>query len=185
MAKSPKTPPTWASLYGEPRGTRRDALLAAGTWSTRLQQHNGGQDVVVLPLARGLAALDAIQVPIGDGYALFADYLHGKLLTLLSPGWAHLWADVPDARVVPIGGWVVVPTPGSIGSYAASWLSLPPPHPCPSWEDQVEGEDGADETLAGPHPGSPHPSMSAGALDPQQLFEAFTDSSAQSSAAAH
>ncbi|MCC9707341.1 hypothetical protein E4N62_19880 [Streptomyces sp. MNU76] len=163
--KAPKTPPTWMSQYGEPQGKHRDDLLAASSWSSRLLQHDGGQDVVVLPLALGLAALDAVQVPIADGHSLIADYLHGKLLAVVASGWAQLWEFVPDVRVVPYGGWVVVPAPGRAGSYAAAWLSLPPPQ-------LTQGDDeGEDETTAGLRPDSLRALVSAGALDPRQLYE--------------
>lgn len=104
MAKSRKTPPTWTSQYSEPQGKRRDELLAASTWATRLLQHDGGLDVIVLPLTPGLAALDAAEVPIADGHSLIADYLHGKLLAVVPTGWAQLWEFEPDVRVVPRGG---------------------------------------------------------------------------------
>ncbi|MFC9685192.1 hypothetical protein [Streptomyces sp. NPDC056948] len=163
------------SQYGEPQGNRRDELLAASTWSTRLVQHDGGQDVIVLPLAPALAALDAVQVPIADGHSLIADYLHGKLLVVVASGWAQLWEFVPDVRLVPYGGWVVVPAPGGVGSYAASWVSLPPPRLTPSQEQADEGEewgeDGEDEALVGLQPDSLRALVSAGALDPRRLFE--------------
>jgi hypothetical protein len=159
--KDPKAPPTWTSQYGEPQGKRRDDLLAASTWSSRLLRHDGGQDVIVLPLAPGLAALDAAQVSIADGHSLIADYLHGKLLAVVASGWAQLWEFVPDVRVVPYGGWVVVPAPGGAGSYAAAWLSLPPPQ-------LTQGED---ETTADLRPDSLRTLVSAGALDPRRLYE--------------
>jgi hypothetical protein len=149
-------------------------LLAASTWSTRLVQHDGGQDVIVLPLAPGLVALDVVQVPIADGHSLIADYLNGKLLVVVATGWAQLWEFVPDVRVVPYGGWVVVPAPGGAGSYAASWVSLPPPR-LTSSQEQAEGgewgEEGEDETLVGLQPDSLRALVSAGALDPRRLYE--------------
>jgi hypothetical protein len=172
--RSPKAPATWASTYGEPQGKRRDELLAAGTWSSRLLQHDGGQDVVVLPLLPGLMALDAAQVPIADGHSLIADYLHGKLLAVVPSGWAQLWEFVPDVRVVPYGGWVVVPTRGSAGSYASAWLSLPPPQLAPSWEEQAGKQEHEDETRAELRPDSLRALVSAGALDPRKLYEGLT-----------
>lgn len=172
MAKSEKTPPTWFSLYGEPRGKHRDELLAADRWSSCLLRHDGGQDVVVLSLETGLAALDAAGVPIADGHAILADYLHRQLLAVVPSGWAHLWECVDDVRVVPYGSWIVVPSPGRAGSCAATWLSQPPPR-LVSWEDQVEGE-GEDETLlTGLRPDSLRAVVSAGALDPRRLYEAL------------
>jgi hypothetical protein len=164
--KTPKPPPTWVSLYGQPQ--RCDELLAAGAWATRLLRHDGGQDVIVLPLESGLAALDAAQVPIADGHSLLVDYLHGKLLAVVSPGWAQLWEFVPDVRVVPHGGWVLVPAHGSIGSFASSWASPPPPQLTSSEEDQDSAEDPERAEL---RPDSLRALISAGALDPRQLYE--------------
>lgn len=172
MAKSKKTPPTWASLYGTPTRKRCDELLAAGTWSTRLLRHDGGQDVIVLPLEPGLAALDAAAVPIADGHAILADYLHGKLLVFVPTGWAQLWEFVEDVRVVTRGGWVLVPSHGSIGSFASSWLSPPPPQLASSWEEEVAGEVEEEQELD--RPDSLRTMVSAGALDPRRLYEALT-----------
>lgn len=177
MAKSGKLPPTptWASTYGEPQGARLDELRAASTWSTRLLQHDGGQDVLVLPLELGLAALDVIQAPIADGHSLIADYLHGKLMAFVPSGWAQLWEFVREVRVVSQGGWVLVPAYGQLGSFAASWLSQPPPRLASSWEDQVAAEQGEDSECAGFPPDSLRALVTAGSLDPQQLYEALAD----------
>lgn len=172
--RKPKTPPTWTSQYGEPQGTRRDALLAASTWSSRLLHHDGGQDVIVLPLAPGLAALDELQVPIADGHSLLADYLHGKLIAVVACGWAQIWEFVPGVRVLPYGGWVLVPSPGSAGSYAAAWLSLPPP---PLAQEE-------NETPVDLRPDSLRARVSAGALDPRRLYEGLVGRPATSEAVA-
>lgn len=97
----------------------------------------------------------------------------------MGTGWAQLWEFVPDVRVVPYGGWVVVPAPGGAGSYAAAWLSLPPPQ-VTSREDQ-EGEG---EPLVGLTPDSLRALVPAGALDPRRLYEGLVGRPATCEAAA-
>jgi hypothetical protein len=142
MAKSRKTPPrpTWVAL-ATLSSERADALARASAWSTRLRRVGRNHDVVVLPLERGLAALDTQNVPVEDGFGLIADYPGGKLIALVERGWANLWTDVDGVRVLSVGSWVLVPADvtTSPGSWAATWLSRPPLPPLePNKEPDVD-----------------------------------------------
>ncbi|MFE4581196.1 hypothetical protein [Streptomyces chartreusis] len=168
MAKSRKTPPppTWAAL-AEPTGELLGALNHSSTWSTRLRRVTRQHDVLVLPLERGLAALDAQQVPVEHGYSLIADYTSGKLIALVERGWANLWKDVDGVRVLPVGSWVLVPADltTSPGSWAAAWLSRPP---LPSIN--LATEAGVDECPVERDPES-LAEVPAGRLAPQALCD--------------
>ncbi|MDG5807877.1 hypothetical protein P9869_35575 [Streptomyces ossamyceticus] len=186
MAKSRKTPPrskrpTWAAL-AKPSGERLNALLSSPTWSTRLRRLDRQHDVVVLPLERGLAALDAMGVPVADGYSLVADYGNGTLIALMERGWANLWWDVDEVRLLPGGSWVLVPADSttSPGSWAATWLSRPPLPPL-----EPDREPDVDDAPIERQPDSLD-EVPAGRLAPQTLYDglATVDSWRKSTAAA-
>ncbi|MFE2314135.1 hypothetical protein ACFXC8_13230 [Streptomyces sp. NPDC059441] len=168
MAKSRKTPPTptWAAL-AVPSGELLDALNQSSTWSSRLRRVGPQHDVLVLPLERGLAALDAQKVPVEHGLSLIADYASGKLIALVERGWANLWTDVDGVRVLPVGSWVLVPADvtTSPGSWAAAWLSRPP---LPSID--LDTESGVDECPVERDPESLE-GVPAGRLAPQTLHD--------------
>ncbi|MFJ8982689.1 hypothetical protein [Streptomyces sp. NPDC102282] len=126
MAKS-QTPvtPTWVTLH-VPDDKTLARLRGAGSGSTRFVACGAGRDAVVIsPLQRGLAALDALGVPLGAGQSVLADHSRQELIVVVEDGWAHLWEDVPGVRVLSLGSWLLVPVPGTAGSYAAHWLSSP------------------------------------------------------------
>ncbi|MFH8343101.1 hypothetical protein [Streptomyces sp. AM6-12] len=126
MAKSqnPVTP-TWGDLLN-PDDTTLGRLRSGGPGSTRLVLCGGGRDAVVIsPLQRGLAALDALELPVEDGYSVLADHSRQELIVVVDDGWAHLWEDTPGVRVLSIGSWLLMPSPGGEGAFAARWLSRP------------------------------------------------------------
>ena len=89
--------------------------------ATKLVACKGWDAIVVSPLRRGLAALDALALPRDGGYPVLADYVRQELVVQVPAGTGHR-CDVPGTRVLSTGSWLLVPTerPGSI---AATWLS--------------------------------------------------------------
>lgn len=137
MAKSPKdVAPTWAALH-VPDVYTHARLCEAGRGSTRFVACGGGRDAVVIsPLQRGLAALDALNLPVENGLSVLADHSRQELIVVVEDGWVHLWEGVPGVRVLSLGSWLLVPVPGTVGSFAAHWLSCPPDDVPPLWRDQ-------------------------------------------------
>ncbi|WP_138967893.1 hypothetical protein [Streptomyces sp. YIM 121038] len=124
MAKSQKPTPTWGALL-EPDARTYERLRRASRAATRLVRCGGGRDAVVIaPLRRGLAALDAMNLPVLDGYSVLADHLRQELIVLVASGQAN-WAGVPGVRVLSCGSWLLVPACGTDGSLASAWLSPP------------------------------------------------------------
>ncbi|OEV13751.1 hypothetical protein AN218_02125 [Streptomyces nanshensis] len=82
--------------------------------------------LVITPLARGLAALDVLNVPTDGGYPVLADHTHQQLIVLVPPGTAHAGGALPGVRVLTRGSWLLVPR-GDLGCYLAVWLSSPGP----------------------------------------------------------
>ncbi|MER6253554.1 hypothetical protein ABT224_19585 [Streptomyces sp. NPDC001584] len=126
MAKSPNSlTPSWLSLLNpDPETSHR--LHTAGPGATRLARCGAGRDAIVMaPLQRGLAALDALDLPVQDGYSVLADRSRQELVVVVEDGWAHLWADTPGVRVLSEDAWLLVPVPGGDGTLAAAWLSTP------------------------------------------------------------
>ncbi|MFF8280021.1 hypothetical protein ACF05T_28655 [Streptomyces lateritius] len=86
----------------------------------------GGRDAVVIsPLQRGLAVLDAMGLPVEDGYSVLADRVRQELVVVVEDGWSHLWEEVPGVRVLAVDAWLLVPVPGGDGAVVAAWLSRP------------------------------------------------------------
>ncbi|MFF3460436.1 hypothetical protein ACFYXH_40400 [Streptomyces sp. NPDC002730] len=159
MAKSRKpVTPTWAALL-VPDDNTLARLRAARSGATRFVQCGGGRDAVVIsPLQRGLAALDALTLPVEDGHTVLADHSRQELIVVVEDGWMHLWEEIPGVRVLSLGAWLLVPVPGSDGSFAATWLSRPTQDVPAPWRDQE-----TEPILAG---------MSAG-VDARELYDAL------------
>ncbi|MFF4647483.1 hypothetical protein [Streptomyces sp. NPDC001389] len=158
MANSRTVTPTWAALHS-PDDNTLARLRGVGPGGTRFASCGGGRDAVVIsPLRRGLAALDALGLPVEDGFSVLADHSRQELIVVVEDGWAHLWEDAPGLRVLTLGAWLLVPVPNTDGSYAAHWLSRPARDIPSLWHDG-DGEP----ALA---------SMSA-RVDPRALFEAL------------
>ncbi|MET8703653.1 hypothetical protein ABZW10_33100 [Kitasatospora sp. NPDC004723] len=83
-------------------------------------------DAVVLPLDRGLTALDSLGLAPGDGYPVIADYTRRELVVLVPVGTGRTVEGVPDVRVLTEGAWLLVPV-GDAGHCAAAWLGSPGP----------------------------------------------------------
>ncbi|MFD7338756.1 hypothetical protein ACFV98_22510 [Streptomyces violascens] len=126
MAKSPESiPPMWAAML-VPDDHILARLRSAGHGATRFVRCSGGRDAVVIsPLQRGLSALDALGLPVEDGHAVLVDRSRHELIVIVDDGWMHVWDEVPGARVLPFGAWLLVPAHGCDGSLAAHWLSRP------------------------------------------------------------
>ena len=137
-------------------------------------------DVVILPLERGLAALDAMQLPVEDGYCLIADYWSNKLIALVEGGWANLWRDVDGVRVLSGGSWLLVPADATTcpGSWAATWLSRPP-LPQLDLDKEPEVDDAPIERTPDSLDEVP-----AGGLTPQALYDGWAVVTAYTAAAA-
>ncbi|MFF0487240.1 hypothetical protein [Streptomyces sp. NPDC004435] len=159
MAKS-QTPvtPMWAALH-VPDDNTLARLRGAGIGSTWFIACGGGRDAVVIsPLQRGLAALDELGVPVEDGHSVLADHSRQELIVVVEDGWAHLWEDVPGVRVLSLGSWLLVPAPGTEGSFAAHWLSCPARDVPTLWRDQ-ENE--------------PNLGLMSARVDPRALYDAL------------
>ncbi|WP_050502314.1 hypothetical protein [Streptomyces monomycini] len=139
MAQSPKqTTPTWGALL-DPDAATYKRLRAAGRGATQLVQCGGGRDAVVIaPLQRGLAALDAMDLPVTDGYAVLADHIRQELIVLVEGGRAAAWKGVAGVRVLSRGSWLLAPARGRDGALASAWLSQPA-GPSPAWGDTGSG----------------------------------------------
>ncbi|MDH6624656.1 hypothetical protein M2271_002460 [Streptomyces sp. LBL] len=134
-------------------------LRTASPGATRFVQCGGGRDAVVIsPLQRGLAALDALDLPVEDGYSVFADPSRQELIVVVDEGWVHLWEDTPGVRVLSLSSWLLLPAPGGDSSYSAHWLSRPARDIPSLWRDQE-----TDPLLGG---------MSA-RVDPRALLDAL------------
>lgn len=159
MAKfqNPVTPPpTWGDLLN-PDDTTLGRLRSGGPGSTRLILCGGGRDAVVIsPLQRGLAALDALELPVEDGYSILADHARQELIVVVEDGWAHLWEATPGVRVLSLGSWLLVPAPGGEGAYSACWLSRPARDIPSLWRD-----------------GDPVLGLMSARVDPRQLLDAL------------
>jgi hypothetical protein len=134
MAKSGKpVTPSWGALLTLDARTR-DQLRTAPRTATQLVRCGGGRDAVVIaPLQRGLAALDAMNLPVEDGYSILADHLRQELIVLVASGWAHNWTGVAGVRALSLDSWLLVPASDREGSLASAWLSRP--KRCPRWAD--------------------------------------------------
>jgi len=156
MAKSqmPVTP-TWSALLDPDRETFK-RLRAAPLASTRLVQCGAGRDAVVIPLQRGLAALDVLKLLVEHGYSVLADYTRHELIVIVEGGWAHLWGDIEGVRVLSRGVWLLVPVRGGDGSVTAAWLSRP------RWD--VGDDRHSEQALTG---------VSVG-VEARQLYDALT-----------
>ncbi|MYT20275.1 hypothetical protein GTW69_08225 [Streptomyces sp. SID7760] len=113
---------------------------------------------MISPLQRGLAALDALGVPVEDGHSVLADHSRQELIVVVEDGWVHLWEDVPGVRVLSLGSWLLVPVPGTVGSFAAHWLSCPARDVPALWRDE-ENE--------------PNLGLLSARVDPRALYDAL------------
>ncbi|WP_435245137.1 hypothetical protein [Streptomyces tendae] len=150
--------PSWGSL-ATTDSTTESRLRTGGPGY--LARCGRGRDAVVMPLARGLAVLDALELPVQDGYSVIADRLRQELIVVVDDGWVHLWDDAPGVRVLSGESWLLVPAPGSDGTWAASWLSQPP-------RPAAQRRAGDDES------GGPSLGRVGVGIDVRALREAFT-----------
>ncbi|MER7819994.1 hypothetical protein [Streptomyces sp. NPDC096153] len=128
MAKSENTAHTrWASLL-EPDAQTLEELRRAGNGATQLTQCGVRWDAVVIaPLERGLASLDALRLSRDAGYPVIADYARHELIVQVPAGTAFYdCASVQGVRTLTRGSWLLVPL-GRFGADAAAWLSRPTP----------------------------------------------------------
>ncbi|MEH0424742.1 hypothetical protein [Streptomyces sp. B21-083] len=133
MAKSQNSAhPSWAALldldsdtYARLRYAGRSAtdMVAVGqAWDTVPE---GWEALAVAPLARGLAALDCLGVPLDAGFPVIADHGRSELIVLVEAGGAHPLAELQGVRVLRRGtSFLLVPF-GPQGGYNAAWLSRP------------------------------------------------------------
>ncbi|MFD3715972.1 hypothetical protein [Streptomyces sp. NPDC058677] len=127
MATSANTTASgWVDSFRNPDAEMERRLSAGGTSATALTAAGTSWDaVVVAPLERGLAALDALDVPLDAGYGVYADYRRQELIVHVAPGTAAAGvADVQGVRVLSRGSWVLMPT-NDDGTWEAATLSRP------------------------------------------------------------
>ncbi|MCB5166523.1 hypothetical protein LG634_16960 [Streptomyces bambusae] len=151
--------PSWASLLPLDNETYA-RLITARRQEARLVPCGAGRDAVVIaPLRRGLAALDAMQLPVEAGYSVLGNWFRQELTVVVEEGWTHLWEGVPGVQVLSVGHWLLVPVDPDGGTLAASWLSRPETITPRLWREAPEGP-----SLAG---------VSA-RVDPRELREALS-----------
>ncbi|WND40572.1 hypothetical protein RI578_40490 (plasmid) [Streptomyces sp. BB1-1-1] len=141
MASSENTTasgPGWVDSFRHPDTEMERRLRVGGLSATTLTAAGTSWDAVVIaPLERGLAALDALDVPLDAGFGVYADYRRYELIVLVAPGAAA--AEVSDVqgvrgvRVLSRGSWVLMPTNGD-GTWEAATLSRPA-RLCPRYVD--------------------------------------------------
>ncbi|MGW5851977.1 hypothetical protein ACWFQ8_29205 [Streptomyces sp. NPDC055254] len=124
-------PESWGSLLNPDEATldrlRRSpahALVSVGAaWDT---VGGGWEALVVAPMERGLAALDALDLPLDGGHPVIADHARNELIALVPGGTADRAAAAgpQGVRSLAAGSYLVVPR-GPSGSFVAAWLSRP------------------------------------------------------------
>ncbi|MFI5867750.1 hypothetical protein [Streptomyces sp. NPDC051546] len=124
-------PETWASLLNPDEATLdrlrvspAHVLLSVGSaWDT---VGGGWEALVVAPLERGLAALDALGLPLEGGHPVIADHARNELIALVPEGTADRAAagGPQGVRSLAAGAFLVVPC-GPSGAFVAAWLSRP------------------------------------------------------------
>ncbi|MFF4392947.1 hypothetical protein ACFY0G_40435 [Streptomyces sp. NPDC001552] len=124
-------PESWASFLNPDEATldrlqRSPAyvLVSVGTaWDT---VGDGWEALVVAPMERGLAALDALDLPLDCGHPVIADHARNELIALVPGGTADRAAAAGPQGVRPLaaGAYLVVPH-GPSGAFVAAWLSRP------------------------------------------------------------
>jgi hypothetical protein len=128
MAKSQNTArESWAA-YLEPDAETAAHYSHAGPGATQLTACGEGWDAVVIaPLERGLAALDALDLPPDVGHPVIADYSRCELIVQVPAGTAHRCAGIQGVRPLSRGSWLLVPTreTADAGTWLAAWLSPP------------------------------------------------------------
>ncbi|MEW1616501.1 hypothetical protein [Streptomyces sp. NPDC088744] len=127
MASSENTTASrWVASFHDPDDEMARRLRAGGLSATALTAAGASWDAVVIaPLERGLAALDALDVPLDSGFGVYADYRRYELIVHVAPGTAaDEVSDVQGVRVLSRGSWVLMPTNGD-GTWEAATLSRP------------------------------------------------------------
>ncbi|MER7316256.1 hypothetical protein [Streptomyces halstedii] len=133
MAKSQNTAqPGWAALldldadtYERLRYAGRSAtdLVAVGqAWDTVSE---GWEALAIAPLARGLAALDCLGVPLDAGFPVIADHSRSELIVLVEAGAAGPLGELQGVRALRAGTTFLLVPFGPQGAYHAAWLSRP------------------------------------------------------------
>ena len=105
------------------------SLIRVGTaWDTVTARWEA---ITITPLERGLAALDALAVPLDGEHPVFADYLRSELIVLVPEGEAaaavNAHSGLQGVRALTTSTWLVVPH-GPHGGWAAAWLNRPTPY---------------------------------------------------------
>ncbi|MEU3902036.1 hypothetical protein [Streptomyces sp. NPDC045251] len=127
MASSENTTASgWVTSFRHPDAEMERRLRVGGLSATALTAAGTSWDALVIaPLERGLAALDALDVPLDSGYGVYADYRRYELIVHVAPGTAAAEvSDVQGVRVLSRGSWVLMPTNGD-GTWEAATLSRP------------------------------------------------------------
>ncbi|NEE33729.1 hypothetical protein G3M53_50825, partial [Streptomyces sp. SID7982] len=115
----------WVDSFRHPDTEMERRLRVGGLSATTLTAAGASWDAVVIaPLERGLAALDALDVPLDSGFGVYADYRRYELIVLVPAGAAAEVSDVQGVRVLARGSWVLMPTNGD-GTWEAATLSRP------------------------------------------------------------
>ncbi|MFJ9427870.1 hypothetical protein [Streptomyces sp. NPDC101249] len=133
MAKSQNTAqPGWAALldldadsYARLRYAGRSAtdMVAVGqAWDN---VPAGWEALVVAPLARGLAALDCLGLPLDAGFPVIADHSRSELIVLVEAGAPGPLAELQGVRTLRAGTSFLLAPVGEWGAFYAAWLSRP------------------------------------------------------------
>ncbi|MEU4932048.1 hypothetical protein AB0G54_37035 [Streptomyces yokosukanensis] len=125
MAESQETACKWAAFVSPDDATAAELRFAENSAMRFAPCGIQWDAVVIAPLERGLAALDALGLPQDEGHSVFADYYKQELIVQVRPGTAvDQFEDVQGVRPLSRGGWVMVPNKGAGTTYAA-WISRP------------------------------------------------------------
>ncbi|MGW5336195.1 hypothetical protein [Streptomyces bauhiniae] len=133
MATPENDPRRWASFL-DPDASTLYRLRCAGFGSTSLVAVGSAWDTVgggwealaISPLERGLAALDALDLPLDEGHPVIADHSRSELIVLVPEGTANRTFRPQAVRALTAGTWLLVPN-GDTGAYPAAWVSRPTP----------------------------------------------------------
>ncbi|WP_331720106.1 hypothetical protein OG762_51660 (plasmid) [Streptomyces sp. NBC_01136] len=125
MAESQETACKWTAFVAPDDATVAELRFAENSAMRFAACGIQWDAVVIAPLERGLAALDALDLPQDEGHPVFADYYKQELIVQVRAGTAvDQFEDVQGVRPLSRGGWLMVPAKG-VGTPYAAWISRP------------------------------------------------------------
>lgn len=120
-AARPPDPTRWSAL-AEPSQAVIGATRSRLANTTMTSCGVTADAVVIAPLARGLAALDVLYLPMSQGYRVIADYIRQELIVEIPCGDGAALHGLQGVRVLGEGGWLLT-SARPPGVLSAAWLS--------------------------------------------------------------